>query len=586
MAKSKYTNMVCYIIIALMLVFTIVFINGEKLGIIAVDASTQSLQYEDKLFTQDTVHAIDIVVDADNWQKMLDNATAEEYINCDVVIDGKTITNVAIRPKGNSSLSTVASSDFDRYSFKIEFDHYNDANTYYGLDKLSLNNIIQDNTYLKDFLSYDMMRFVGADTPLCSFVYITVNSEDWGLYLAVEGVEESFAQRNYGSDYGLIYKPDSMDLNQGFGNGNAAAGANKLDRTQMPDNAQMPDATQMPDNMQIPDNIDVPEDGQMTDRTQMPENVQNPDSGQASGTMQNQNGGQGPAFGQGDKMGGGGMSNSATSLIYTDDEYDSYSSIFDNAAFAITNTDKDRLIASLKQLNSQEKIAEVVNVDEVINYFVAHTFVINGDSYTGNMIHNYYLYEDGGVLSMIAWDYNLAFGGFSMGKETTADDATSLANSPIDDPVTSGTVESRPMLSWIFSNEVYLEQYHQVFADFIEDYFTSGYFENLIDSTREMIAPYVEKDPTAFCSYEEFLQGSATLKDFCLLRAESIKSQLAGEIPSTSEGQEEDASSFIDASSITMTDMGSSQFGGAGRGDALNFNKPTNEKTSTEETSK
>jgi|GEM_PF-3853852 len=66
MAKSKYTNMVCYIIIALMLVFTIVFINGEKLGIIAVDASTQSLQYEDKLFTQDTVHAIDIVVDADN----------------------------------------------------------------------------------------------------------------------------------------------------------------------------------------------------------------------------------------------------------------------------------------------------------------------------------------------------------------------------------------------------------------------------------------------------------------------------------------------------------------------------------------
>jgi len=101
-----------------------------------------------------------------------------------------------------------------------------------------------------------------------------------------------------------------------------------------------------------------------------------------------------------------------------------------------------------------------------------------------------------------------------------------------------------------------------------------------------MIAPYVEKDPTAFCSYEEFLQGSATLKDFCLLRAESIKSQLAGEIPSTSEGQEEDASSFIDASSITMTDMGSSQFGGAGRGDALNFNKPTNEKTSTEETSK
>lgn len=31
------------------------------------------------------------------------------------------------------------------------------------------------------------------------------------------------------------------------------------------------------------------------------------------------------------------------------------------------------------------------------------------------MIHNYYLYEEDGQLSMIPWDYNLAFGGFSAG---------------------------------------------------------------------------------------------------------------------------------------------------------------------------
>ena len=53
----------------------------------------------------------------------------------------------------------------------------------------------------------------------CSFVYITVNGEDLGLYLAVEGVEESFLKRNYGSDYGELYKPDSMSLGGGRGNG-------------------------------------------------------------------------------------------------------------------------------------------------------------------------------------------------------------------------------------------------------------------------------------------------------------------------------------------------------------------------------
>ena len=50
------------------------------------------------------------------------------------------------------------------------------------------------------------------------------------------------------------------------------------------------------------------------------------------------------------------------------------------------------------------------------------------------------------------------------------------------------------------------------------EYFESGYFENLI-------ASYVEQDPTKFCTYEEFETGVDTLKSFCLLRAESIRGQ-------------------------------------------------------------
>ena len=72
---------------------------------------------------------------------------------------------------------------------------------------------------MKDYLTYTMMNEFGAAAPLCSFVYITVNGEDWGLYLAVEGVEDSFLERNYGSDYGELYKPDSMSFGGGRGNG-------------------------------------------------------------------------------------------------------------------------------------------------------------------------------------------------------------------------------------------------------------------------------------------------------------------------------------------------------------------------------
>ena len=50
---------------------------------------------------------------------------------------------------------------------------------------------------------------------------IYVNGEYWGLYLAVEGVEEAFLERNYGEDYGELYKPDSLSFGGGRGNGQA-----------------------------------------------------------------------------------------------------------------------------------------------------------------------------------------------------------------------------------------------------------------------------------------------------------------------------------------------------------------------------
>ena len=118
------------------------------------------------------------------------------------------------------------------------------------------------------------------------------------------------------------------------------------------------------------------------------------------------------------------------------------------------------------------------------------------------------------------------------------------------------------MLSWIFEDEEYTQLYHEYFSRFISQYFDSGYFEEMFDSVVELISPYVEKDPTAFCTYEEFQTGVSALKEFCLLRAESVSGQLNSTIPSDSEGQQEDSSSLIDASHLTISDMGSMGTGG------------------------
>lgn len=566
MVNHKYTNIVCITIVIAMLALTLALTNSPNWGA-AVEAQEEP-KYVEKLFSTDKVHTIDIQLSDADWQDLLDSAQKEEYIEASVVIDGEKVSGVGLRPKGNSSLSMIAKSESDRYSFKVEFDHYSSSISYYGLDKLVLNNMAQDNTYMKDYITYQMMNEMGADAPLSSFIWVTVNGEDWGLYLAAEGVEESFAQRVFGKNYGEIYKPDSMDINDTKNFGPDENGEDKF-----PGNdggiGEMPDIGNMP---QRPGFDGDP--GKMPDFGNLP---QRPDFNGKNGEMPNP--GNIPDFGQNGGPGGfggfGGMGGGATSLVYTDDNPDSYATIFDNATFNPSESDKKRLIESLKQLNEGENINQVVDVDEVIRYFVVHNFVLNSDSYTGNLIHNYYLVENEGMLSMIAWDYNLAFGGMGgmgMGRmpggnnantSTTEsqNSATTMVNYPIDTPMLAGTTDDRPMISWIFNNEEYLEKYHEVYAEYVE-YFTGGKFAEHYDNAIAMISPYVEKDPTAFCTYKDFQAGSAALREFCLLRAESIRGQLKGLIASTSEGQTEtNKANFVDASSVDMASMGSNSMG-------------------------
>ena len=580
MSTHKSFDRICCIVLAVTIVITVLFMCGEKIGI---TSTARAMGYETKLFDTSKVHTINIVID--DWDSFLETCTNEEYTSCAVVIDNEAYKNVAIRAKGNTSLTQVKSYGNNRYSFKIEFDHYDSTKTYHGLDKLCLNNIIQDNTYMKDYLCYRMMSEFGVDSPLCSYVYITVNGEDWGLYLAVEGIEDSFLQRNYGNDVGELYKPDSQSMGGGRGNG----GNFKMSEFNAEQDSQTDstaDSTQSATSGQTQETPPSKPDDSSGNAQQATDSQANStaDSTQpmTSGQTQQGNPPSKPDGEPGEKGGGmgGGMNGSDdVSLIYSDDEYSSYQNIFDNAKTDISDSDKDRLIASLKKLNNNEDISSAVDVEEVIRYFVVHNFVCNFDSYTGSMIHNYYLYEKDGQMSMIPWDYNLAFGGF-MG----AQNASSLVNYPIDTPVSGGTVDSRPMLAWIFASDEYTEEYHELFSEFIEKYFESDYIPNLIESTKEMIAEYVEKDPTKFCTYEEFESGVTALKEICTLRAEGISGQLDGTIPSTSDGQTADSSSLIKADNLNISDMGTMNNNGSGSPNEKTQNNAAQTQSATDNT--
>lgn len=453
---KKTIDVICIIVMLLAVVVTVLFMNGTALGLESVSSAPG---YEVRLFDNSRVHEINILME--DWDGFLAEAGEEAYNPCTLVIDGEAFYNVAIRTKGNNSRRLTEKYGHDRYSLKLEFDHYT-FGSYYGLDKFSLDSSFQDNSHMKTWLTFHMMQRMGVPTPLCSYTWVKVNGQDWGLFLAIEEPEEAFARRLFGKDHGQLYKPDYISLSD--------------------------------------ENADV-------------------------------------------------------ALRYTDDAIESYDNIFRNAKFSPTDAEKNRVIQALKVLSSGKDLETAVDVDEVLRYFVVQTFVVNLDSYLGKNGHNYFLYEEDGILSILPWDYNLAFATYSLGMPDPINDATLYVNYPIDTPASGEVMKNRPLYHNVMKNNAYFHRYHQYWREFL-GFFESGEFEQLVEDTQAMIDPYVKKDPTAFCSYEDYLLGVDTIREFCLLRAQSASKQLDGIIPSTIAGQMENPEAFVDASHIWLPDMG------------------------------
>ena len=529
-----------------------------------------TMKYESKLFSTDQIMDIDILMDEDDWNNMLENAISEEYYSCNVVVNGKTFYSVGIRPKGNTSLSSIANDpDTDRYSFKLEFDHYIEGQTCYGLDKLILNNNYADATNMKEAIVYDMYQYLGVDASLYNYAKISVNGDYRGVYLALEAVEDSFMLRNYGTEDGNLYKPENMGVGGGMDgkDGDGWQMGEKPDGEDFPQKGEIPDGEDFPQKREMPDGEDFPQKGEMPDGADFPQKGEMPDGADFPQKDEMPYGEDFPQMGEAPngeaadiKMGimGG---NGGSDLNYTDDDLDSYSTIWDGE---ITDTDKKdhkRVVEALKNISEGTDLETYMDVDNILKYMAVHTFVVNDDSLSGTMAHNYYLYEYNGKLNILPWDYNLSFGGMSMGGKMGGQSlgATSVINDAIDMPFSI-----TDFFDALLGNEEYLEQYHGYLNELVEKYVNGGEFEKTYERIRSQIDDLVGNDPTAFYSYEEYEEAANMLIEVVQLRAKSVSGQLAGTIPSTDEGQQQDSSNLIDGSDIDLSVMGSFSGGGGG----------------------
>ena len=564
MSTSKYFDKICIIVTALAVLLTVIFMNGKRLGIESISGANG---YEDHLFDTSYVHEIDVVMK--NFDDMCVKADKTWY-DCDAVIDGEKFSNISIRIKGNAG--EVQSLGSSKYSFRIGFDHRNSMESYHGLNKLDLNNSAGDCTFMKDFLVYEAMTGAGVPSPLCSYAFLTVNGKDVGLYLAVETVDDSFLMRNFGKNYGNLYKPECEET--AYEKTIQSVGRDPQVNSDDPDIVGRTDENSGRD-------VSFDDPMEHIDPSVLSGDDQNRIASAGDyGTGESTAGDYGTDksasadYGTGDTPdsmdkasdeASSGISGESSSseirdtmaivrpddikLIYIDDNSASYPNIFNSARQNVSEKDRSRLIRALKNLTNGTDVGAAVDTDEVIAYFAVHNFVVSWNSYTGETAGNYYLYEKRGRLSMLPWDYSSAFGTYR------SEDAGRMINYPVDTPLLKGLSGRRPMFDWIMKDQRYVTAYHSAMRELIDRYSGENDISHRLKQVEAMLIPYIERDQNKFASEAAFSKGVDTLISFWMLRSESVLGQLNGDIPSTHEGQAESPDLLVDASGLELIDM-------------------------------
>jgi len=198
----------------------------------------------DIIFPQDEVNRIDLVISSSDWTKMQQDLSSNLssgfpgggpgggapgtvdftpiFVPASVFFNGIEWYNVGVRYKGNSSLQSAYQSGIKKLALRFDFDEFEDTypeirdQRFYGFQKLSFSNNYEDVSFMHEKLAADIFRGAGLKAPQTAYYRIYIDygqgAKYFGLYTAVEIVEDTMLDSQFGSSTGNCYKPDGTYL--------------------------------------------------------------------------------------------------------------------------------------------------------------------------------------------------------------------------------------------------------------------------------------------------------------------------------------------------------------------------------------
>lgn len=162
-----------------------------------------------ELFDPEKLPRFDITL-SDDAQAALGTAP-ETYVKGTLKYGDTTLQDVGIRIKGEASLRTLNS----KTAFKIKLDEFVAKQALLGMHGITLNNMVQDPSFIAERLTYQVYRAANLPAPRCNNALVYVNGDFFGVYANVETEDKPFLRRWFTSDAGNLYEDGQSDFTPG-----------------------------------------------------------------------------------------------------------------------------------------------------------------------------------------------------------------------------------------------------------------------------------------------------------------------------------------------------------------------------------
>ncbi len=124
------------------------------------------------------------------------------YVRATVREGERVYEDVGIHVKGAAGSSRGVD---DNPALTLNFDKFKDDQKFHGMDKLHLNNSVQDSSLLTEALCSELFLAGGVPTARTSHARVWLNDRDLGVYVLKEGYDRTFLKRHFQNPRGNLY---------------------------------------------------------------------------------------------------------------------------------------------------------------------------------------------------------------------------------------------------------------------------------------------------------------------------------------------------------------------------------------------